>query len=584
MSTLRAGDREFHTLAIGQVLTATAAAASAGVVRQYPQSSMDALQPATVISAGATVTVGPFTGSVVLGVECSAGTVAWSAGVPAPASDWSGPQTAAGQALVSDAGILSTWPMTLPYVMAAPPTLSLGVANAATSIATATDRLPDEAGAFTYLGGPFITQGGSFRIMGNWPSNTAIIGHGLVEFWADISEATGRFEVLIRGTTALANNGCRVAIQQKDGSWAYASAGASFAPGVSDNNTYRGLVTLGAAGLYKIRLEFAAANAFSGVAMLPADSCRATPKPRLRYLLVTDSYGTVVSDSGTQMSSTDSFAAKLRWLTDYDIVVAAASACGWVQKSGGALLKVNEYLANCINKALEAGPLDGVIFAHGYNDYTGAQTAAAVISEVNTAISTCQQLLPNKALIAVSPWVVKTLGGASVQRVLEMRDAMKAAFLAAGGKFVDLLSLKPNEYVPAWQDAMLADSLAAATTIQVQTAPSLYGPSGTQAGRTGWWVYIQDGINSEMRQVSNMGTTDPRTLTVAALTYAHAAGTPVYLAGPQYITGTGRQGATVGDGTADRYIGTDAVHPTVAGHAALARAVAGQLGRVIVES
>jgi lysophospholipase L1-like esterase len=41
-----------------------------------------------------------------------------------------------------------------------------------------------------------------------------------------------------------------------------------------------------------------------------------------------------------------------------------------------------------------------------------------------------------------------------------------------------------------------------------------------------------------------------------------------------WITGTGRVGATTGSGNADAYIGTDAVHPTDAGHIYLARRIA----------
>jgi len=106
MPTLRAGDREFHTLAAGQVLTVVAAAASAGIVRQYPASGFNATSSQPV-PAGATVTVGPFTGSVRLGVECAVGQVDWSAGLPStfPAPALSDPQAAAAQALVSAAGI-----------------------------------------------------------------------------------------------------------------------------------------------------------------------------------------------------------------------------------------------------------------------------------------------------------------------------------------------------------------------------------------------------------------------------------------------------------------------------------------------
>lgn len=44
-----------------------------------------------------------------------------------------------------------------------------------------------------------------------------------------------------------------------------------------------------------------------------------------------------------------------------------------------------------------------------------------------------------------------------------------------------------------------------------------------------------------------------------------------------WITGTGRVGATTGTGNADIYIGTDAVHPTDAGHVYLARRIAASI-------
>lgn len=53
----------------------------------------------------------------------------------------------------------------------------------------------------------------------------------------------------------------------------------------------------------------------------------------------------------------------------------------------------------------------------------------------------------------------------------------------------------------------------------------------------------------------------------------NASGTLVATHGA-WITGTGRVGATTGTGNADTYIGTDAVHPTDAGHAYLARRIA----------
>ncbi|MFD3717288.1 SGNH/GDSL hydrolase family protein [Streptomyces sp. NPDC058674] len=56
----------------------------------------------------------------------------------------------------------------------------------------------------------------------------------------------------------------------------------------------------------------------------------------------------------------------------------------------------------------------------------------------------------------------------------------------------------------------------------------------------------------------------------------NGAGTLVATHGP-WITGTGRVGATTGSGNADGYIGTDAVHPTDAGHAYVARRITAAL-------
>lgn len=47
-----------------------------------------------------------------------------------------------------------------------------------------------------------------------------------------------------------------------------------------------------------------------------------------------------------------------------------------------------------------------------------------------------------------------------------------------------------------------------------------------------------------------------------------------------WITGTGRVGATTGTGNADTYIGTDAVHPTDAGHAYIARRIMAALQEI----
>lgn len=481
-------------------------------------------------------------------------------------------QTAA-QALVSAPGITEAWPMTLPYVLAVPPTVAaLSAGGAATAIAGSVDVLPDTFGAFTYFGGPITSEGGSYRIIGKLPTALTTPTGG-VEFWADLT-GTGQFEILVRQTNASATYGVRLAVQQRDGSWGYATAGVTYAPASAGGQICRGLITMGAAGRYKIRLEFTAGQGFGGIAVLPSNTVTATAKPRKRYLLVTDSYSQVVSDSGTQFPGGDNFVQQLRYLTGCDFVVSAIGSTGYVADATGASVRFSAHLAADI--AAINGPLDGVMYAGGYNDYdTGGITTAATLAEVSICQALTKSLIPNGELIVVAPWCRKTLGSGSLTKAFAISNGIRDITLANGGRFLDLLQLPAPEYAnSAWTGSLNSATIATATTLTVPTAPEPYASGGTLAGRIGWWVTILDGDNTETRQVTSMGTVDPRTLTVAALTFPHAAGTPVVFGGAQYITGTGRQGATTGDGNADRFIGTDGVHPTVAGHQALATRIA----------
>lgn len=521
----------------------------------------DQFQNAPVFSSGSQglVTITHLVGSLTYNVNTSA-------------FGLDSPEVASTRALVSPPGNFDVWPMVPPFVLSSPPTVALSLANAATAISTATDRRADEPGAFTYLGGPVTTAGGNYVVLGAG-TFAGLQSQGNAEFWIETTDSTGRFEILTRGSTATANSGLRVAILQPGGTWGYITAGATFAPGVADGNTYRGLVTMGAAGRYCVRVECAPSSHFAGVACLPTDTVTGTGKRKKKYLVVTDSYGTNASDSGGILGA-DGWACHLSHLTGHDYVVASAGSCGWVRDQAGALVRASGHLAASI-AAVGARNLDGVIFALGYNDYVNNVAASEVDAEARKCVGIVQALLPGKDMVFLAPWTVKTLGGASVPHALLQRDTLRAVAAQCGALFLDLLSLPVADRVDGtWASTLTNAVSASGTSLVVPTGPAPFNAGGVAAGRAGWWVTIVDGVNSETRLVTAMNNSDPRTLTVGALTYAHAAGTPVVIGGPQYITGTGRVGATVGDGNADRYIGTDAVHPPAAGHRNIARTVA----------
>jgi lysophospholipase L1-like esterase len=383
--------------------------------------------------------------------------------------------------------------------------------------------------------------------------------------------------VLLVGWSAVAQNGCRVLIEQGPGNWGQVTAGPTFSTPAADSTTYRGLVTMGAAGRYKIRLEFSRKGSFAGLAVAPTDTVSATARPQKRYLIVTDSYGGTTTESGTYFNDGGTFANLLRYLTGHDYIVSSTGGSGYTIAGSG--VKFSAHLAATI--AL-CPPLDGVIMAGGYNDATNSVPGATVAVEA----ALCRSIITAAGIteiIWLSPWTAKAQTTTSLAYFLGIRNQIKALAAANGDRFLDLLSLlQAPEVAAAWTDVTTsAITGGASTTVTVGSAPEPFASGGTNAGRTGWYVTVIDGDNTETRLVTTMNNSNPRTLTTSAWTFSHAAGCQLVVGGPAWITGTGKQGTPTGSGNADRYVGSDGVHPTAAGHPALATTVASLWARSI---
>jgi lysophospholipase L1-like esterase len=457
-------------------------------------------------------------------------------------------------------------PLPLPKVMTSPPTV--GAASTTTILTSPVNVSALEAGAFTYSGGTAYrgavpTNGGNFPaylgvLLGAYPGSTSSSPVS-IDFDIDTVDATGRFELYFTG------NGLkvRVAVQNASGIWEYVTSGATWTL-ANDGNAYFLPLTMGAAGTYRIRVECAAGVKFRGVNCGATDSVRAAPKPRRRYIIVGDSYSEpTISDSGSNMSS-DGWPQKLSYLTGFEVWSAGSGGTGYVNPNSGAgRQKFRDRLATDI---LPFTP-DGVIFAGGIND-TSFTTAAAVGVEAAACFDQVRAALPNCDLIAISPFWPSAITTNSTTNLLAVRDAIQAAAEARGIKFLDLLSLPAPAYLGSWSSTLQGATLVGATSIQVATVPDYFTYS--TPGLNDWYVYIKDGASGEIRKVTAMSGSGPYTLTVGALTYAHSAGAGVQLAGPSYMTGSGKQGSTTGSGNADRYTGSDGTHPTVAGHAHIA--------------
>jgi lysophospholipase L1-like esterase len=171
-------------------------------------------------------------------------------------------------------------------------------------------------------------------------------------------------------------------------------------------------------------------------------------------------------------------------------------------------------------------------------------------------------------------------------RALGYADAWNEALGSTGyitaGSTATLGTRAPIDVIPNSPDVLIIsagynDNGGSQPAIQ-SAAASLY--SAIQAGLPSCRIYVLgcwSPTGSPGSSITNTDTTLRTAAAAASLPFIspitggvyNSAGTLIATHGP-WITGTGRVGATTGTGNADTYIGTDAVHPTDAGHTYLA--------------
>lgn len=458
-----------------------------------------------------------------------------------------------------------------PSVLASPPATTAGIYTSA--VAGSVWVLPFEPGCFTYLGGrAYASPTNPHPVgvsIGPYPYKTSS-SPVAVEFWLDTADATGRFEFLWQGPSSM--TGMRVAIKQADGSWGYVTSAATF----SHTSALSDMVTLGAPGRYCIRLEFPANAVFSGLYVGPTDSVTATANPK-RWIVVGDSFTEPTFDDSGSFVMWDGWVQQLSYMTGLDLWSAGSGGTGYVEPNAGAgRVKFRDRLAQDI---FAFNP-EGIIWAGGINDQplSGASVAAEALLCFQAA-----KAAGVKQQIVLSPFWPRTLTTTSPANLVDISDRIKAAALSEGLPYVNLLELPdPTGRLSDWAGSTLqAARSAGGTTLSVASIPAYMQVAYVTKG--GWYVKIGTGANTEIRKVSNITGSGPYTLTLsAAVTFAWAAGDPVVLSGPQYMTGTGKIGSLSGSGNSDRYTGAGGTHPTKAGHLHIARTVAGLMAQALV--
>jgi lysophospholipase L1-like esterase len=177
---------------------------------------------------------------------------------------------------------------------------------------------------------------------------------------------------------------------------------------------------------------------------------------------------------------------------------------------------------------------DAVVVFGGYND--SAQTQQAVQDEATYVLGQLRAQLPNTLIIAVGCWL---LGHSPAAAFFNVDAAVKSAAAANGVPFISLIDpLQRAGSAPAWATATAynAGDMVVANGVVWKCMTSHTSPG-------------------------SFATTNWRATT--------------------FITGTGRVGATAGNGSADVVISTDGTHPTADGHRALGYHLAQEIIRTL---
>lgn len=308
--------------------------------------------------------------------------------------------------------------------MVSPPTVTQGIANAASVIASSVHVGAANA-AYLYLGtrggieddfnlfySPVYRQIGGpkeqdFYVTGPWAVEFVYDGAEL-EVWMQGQGPTRRYRLTVVGE-------------------GYESRTGNAGP-TGDGNNYLIHYDFGSARSRHLRIDFVEGCRFAGIYREASATVSAPTTPPGNSVLV-------LGDSFTEGSNADTsftaFGDRLgQYLGTRDVTMSGWGGTGYLADASGTRLTFRERVQEDV---IDAAP-DLVIVAGGINDHSVA-TAAAINAEADLLYADIQAGLSGVPIIVVGPFWPN---GEPVATVVETRDALRTAAVDAGARlFVD---------------------------------------------------------------------------------------------------------------------------------------------------
>lgn len=256
-----------------------------------------------------------------------------------------------------------------------------------------------------------------------------------------------------------------------------------------------------------------------------------------------------------------------------DVWAAGVGGTGYVATNVGTAKKLRDRIATDF---IAFSP-DIILLMGSVNDW--GQDAATVQSEAELCVRQIKAALRQCLVFAG----MNASGGVETMpaSALNVMDATRDGITAGGGIWLNPIEMpisftgdQPVSTVTATMTAGRAgnggDPLTASTAAGVRIAHVAGSANVPEYGQV---LEIGTGATRERILPTSQATGGGYFAANydGTLQYTHAAGEPVKLVGPSYMTGHGYVGATTGYGNSDTFVTTDGVHPAAAGRIALAR-------------
>jgi lysophospholipase L1-like esterase len=324
---------------------------------------------------------------------------------------------------------------------------------------------------------------------------------------------------------------------------------------LSDGNIYYYYIDFGSVALRKIEV-FSTTPSYNGIYTKQTDSIYPAELNGPRCIVLGDSFAEGTGGNGINCYI-QQFADALGW---NDVWQSGSGATGFLANNADTY---NTYRQRLVLDVIAYNP-EIVILQGSIND--GLFSASAVGAEVAITLAQLKSALPDCIILVTSS--LQNWGAGKIPVVAwDIKDATKAATLAIGGYFLDVLEMPlPHQFVPN-TFALSASASISSTTLTVAAGLPIPVAGGTYKF-----------TNNCHCRIKSFAGTGPYTVTLdSSLQSAQASGAIATQVGNCLWTGTGNSGAPTGFGNSDIYVAADTTHPTAAGHQAIGIALASAL-------